>query len=46
MNAKVHLLADGVLGTAQVARLVETVGRIEDVKDLHELTSVPIKRVS
>ena len=45
MNAKVHRLADDVLGAGQVARLVETVGRIEDVKDLHELTSVLIQRV-
>ena len=45
MNAKVHRLADDVLGAGQVARLVETVGRIEDVKDLHELTSVLIRRV-
>jgi 2-methylcitrate dehydratase PrpD len=45
MNAKVHRLADDVLGAVQVARLVETVGRLEEVKDLHELTSVLIRRV-
>lgn len=44
MNAKVHRLADEVLGTAQVARLIDTVGRIEDVKDLRELTSLLVRR--
>ncbi len=45
MNAKVHCLADDVLGAVQVARLVEIVGRLDDVKDLRELTSVLIRRV-
>ena len=40
MDAKVHRLADGVLGEARVTRLIEIVGRIEDVKDMRDLTSV------
>jgi 2-methylcitrate dehydratase PrpD len=45
MSAKVHRLADGVLGAAQVARLIETIERLEDVTDLHELTSTLTRRV-
>jgi 2-methylcitrate dehydratase PrpD len=44
MNAKVHLLADDILGGTQVARVIETVGRIEDVRDLRELTGLLIRR--
>lgn len=42
MQAKVHLLADGVLGAPRVDRLIETVGRLAEVKDLRELTSLLI----
>ncbi len=44
MNAKVHRLADDVLGAAQVVRLIDTVGQIEAVKDLRELMSVLTRR--
>ena len=44
MRGKVHQLADSVIGAPQVARLIETAGRIEDVKDIGELVNVTIQR--
>jgi 2-methylcitrate dehydratase PrpD len=44
MRGKMHLLADDVVGAAQVERLIETVGRLEEVEDIREITGPVIRR--
>lgn len=43
MSAKVHRLADAVVGTAQIERLIDAVGRLEDLKDIGELATLTVR---